>query len=247
MANRLYVIPLSTSSATASALLSHKRVPHRVITLPAGLHPQLVRWAGFSAATVPAAELEGRPLQGTLAISRALEELRPLPPLFPPDPVARERVELAELWGEAELQPVPRRVFRYALLHDRGLRRWTAAQVLGLPAPALSGELSRPLIRRLGARSSADREAARADLARLPGLLDHADALIAEGTIDGVRPNAADFQIFTSIRVLLELETLAHLAIGRPCAAAARRLYPDWLGPVPRSPALEELLPQTLS
>ncbi len=183
MVNRLYVIPLSTSSATGSALLAHKRIPHRVITLPPGLHGGLLRFAGFEGLTVPVAEIEGRRLEGTLTISRALEELVPEPPLFGADPVARARIEAAEQWGEAELQPVPRRIFRYCLVHDSALRRWAATEVVG--APSAAGELLRPLGERLARRSGADREAVRADLAALPALLDRTDALIAEGTIGG--------------------------------------------------------------
>jgi glutathione S-transferase len=75
----------------------------------------------------------------------------------------------------------------------------------------------------------------------LPVLLDRVDALIAEGTIGGAAPNAADFQIMSSVRVLLEFEDLAEDLEGRPCARAARRLFPDWVGPIPRG------LPRVLS
>ena len=34
--------------------------------------------------------------------------------------------------------------------------------------------------------------------------------------------------------VLLEFEDLAHLLEGRPCAPAARLLFPGWAGPIPR-------------
>jgi glutathione S-transferase len=237
--NRLYVTPLSTSSATGRALLAHKRIAHRLVTLPAGPHGDLLRLAGFSRPTVPAAEIEGRSLQGTLEISRAVEELQPELPLFGADPAERERIERAELWGEAELQPLPRRIFRYCLLHDPALRRWVATEVAGVPAA--SAELLRPLIGRLAKRSGAEREAARRGMAALPSLLDHADELIADGTIGGPQRNAADLQIFTSIRVLLEFDGLAQLVHGRPCAAASRRVYPSWIGPIPRSPVLDEL------
>ena len=77
----------------------------------------------------------------------------------------------------------------------------------------------------------------RDDLARSPALLDHVDALIAEGTIGGAEPNAADFQILASVRVLLEFEDLGQLR-GRPAVRRRRaaRSIPDWLGPIP-SPA----------
>jgi hypothetical protein len=60
------------------------------------------------------------------------------------------------------------------------------------------------------------------------------DALIAAGTIGAAAPNAADFQILASVRILLEFEDLSHLLEGRSCVPAARRLYPRWGGPVPR-------------
>jgi hypothetical protein len=60
------------------------------------------------------------------------------------------------------------------------------------------------------------------------------DALIADGTIGSGRPNAADFQILASVRVLLEFDDLGQLLEGRACAPLARLLYPNWHGPLPR-------------
>jgi glutathione S-transferase len=71
-------------------------------------------------------------------------------------------------------------------------------------------------------------------LERLPNLLDRVDGLLDEGTIGATAPNAADFQILSSVRVLLEFEDLAPLIEGRPCAPAARLLFPGWAGPIPR-------------
>jgi glutathione S-transferase len=89
-----------------------------------------------------------------------------------------------------------------------------------------------PVIRLLAA--GADEERVREDRERLPGLLDRVDALIAEGTIGGDLPNAADFQVLSSVRVLLESSEPARAVSGRPCEAAARRLFPDWDGgPIP--------------
>jgi glutathione S-transferase len=241
MSNRVYVIPLSNPAATGVAMVAHKRIPHRVVSLMPGLHPYLLRAAGFGGATVPALELDGRKIQGTLAISRALELARPDPPLFPADAELRSHVEAAERWGEAELQPLPRRVFRFALLRDRELRRWMAGEVMGLPAPAVAAELSLPLVRRLAAVSHAEESAVRSDLARMPALLDEVDRLVSETVIGRAAPNAADFQILSSVRVMLEFQTLAHEVEGRPCDAAARRLYPRWLGPIPRTAVLDPL------
>jgi glutathione S-transferase len=234
---RVYVIPLSNPSAAGVAMVAHKRIPYRVVRLMPGMHPLLVRAAGFEGMTVPGLELDGRKIQGTLSISRALDEARPDPPLFPSDPALRARVEDAERWGEAELQPVPRRVFRFALLRDPALRRWFAG-VAGMPLPGVASRLAPPVIARLAARTGAHEGQVRTDLQRLPELMDQVDALIADGTIGADRPNAADFQILATVRVLLEAEDLVRHVRGRRCEAAARRLYPTWLGPVPASTAL---------
>jgi glutathione S-transferase len=107
MATRLYVIPVSNPAAAGSAMMRHKRVPHRVVTLMPGLHPLLVRMAGFERSTVPALDAGGRKVQGSREIAHFLDELVPEPPLFPADPEERSAVEAAERWGEETLQPVP--------------------------------------------------------------------------------------------------------------------------------------------
>ncbi len=242
MSARIYVIPLSDPAAAGAAMVAHKRLPHRVVSLPPGFHPLLVRAAGFAGLTVPALEVDGRKVQGTMEISRALDELVPERPLFPRDPVERACVEDAERWGHFELQPVPRRVFRWALLQDPDLRTWLARELLRLPAPGLMGTIAIPTIRVLAMQSEADDAHVMDDLRRLPERLDRVDALLAEGTIGGPEPNAADFQILATVRVLLQIENLAGAVAGRPCEAAARRLYPDWAGPVPRTSALEDVV-----
>jgi glutathione S-transferase len=106
-------------------------------------------------------------------------------------------------------------------------------EVLRLPAPRLLEHVFLPVIRQLARISHADERSVRADLARLPELLERVDSLIADGTIGGGHPNAAGFQILSSVRVLLEFQDLADMFAGRPCVPAARRLYPDWVGPIP--------------
>jgi glutathione S-transferase len=234
MATRLYVIPISNPSAVAAAMVRHKRIPHRVVSVMPGLHPFLVRLAGFSGPTVPALELNGRKVQDSREIARFLDELAPDPPLFPADPDARAAVEEAERWGERVLQPVPRRLFRYLMLTSEEARLWVGSDVIGLPGGRLLQFAFMPVIRQLARVSHADEVTVRRTIRDLPDRLNRVDALIAGGTIGGAEPNAADFQILASVRVLLEFEDLEHLLEGRACAPAARLLYPDWDGPIPR-------------
>ena len=234
MRARIYIIPISHPSGAAVAMLRHKRIPHRVVRLMAGPHPLLVRFAGFERHTVPALDIDGRMVQGSREIARFLDELRPDPPLFPDDPGERARVEKAERWGERVLQPVPRRLFRYLMRTSTEARVWVGRDVMRIPGAALLQWAFLPVIGRLGTISHADEATVRDTIARLPALLDNVDALMAAGTVGGAEPNAADFQILAAVRVLLEFEDLTHLLDGRPSAQAARRLLPDWQGPIPR-------------
>jgi glutathione S-transferase len=233
MATRLYVMSISNAAAAGAAMVRHKRIPHRVVSFMPGLHPILVRVAGFERHTVPALEVDGRKVQGSRQIARFLDQLAPDPPLFPRDPEERARVEEAERWGEQVLQPVPRRLFRYLILTQSSARIWMGSEVMRLPGAAAIAPLFMPAIRRLAEISHADDARVRTDIERLPELLDHVDDLIAEGTIGGAAPNAADFQILATVRVLLEFEDLGRVLAGRASVPPARRLYPDWPGPIP--------------
>lgn len=233
MPAKLYALSLSHPSQAARLMLEHKGIDHEVIDLLAGVHPLQLRAAGFRGGTVPALKLDGRRVQGSLHISRVLEQARPDPPLFPAQ--RRAAVEEAEAWGEAELQPVPRRLFRWAASHSLPLRHWLADEVVGLPAPGLMargyGPLARVFVRMAGASDAR----VQADLAELPGNLDRVDDLIAAGTIGGEIPNAADFQIATTVRVLMAFDDLRGQVESRPAGDLAMRLLPRFPGPIPRA------------
>ena len=141
-------------------------------------------------------------------------------------------MEEAERWGEQVLQPVPRRLFRHLLLTSSSARQWMGSEIMHVPAPRVLVVFFMPVIRRLAQISRADAERVRQDIAELPELLDQVDGLIAAGTIGAAEPNAADFQILASVTVLRAFADLEHQVRGRPCEAAARRLYPDW-PPIP--------------
>lgn len=192
-----------------------------------GLHGLIVRAHGFRGWTVPALAIDGRRVQGTLAIARELDRLAPDAGLFPRDPARRGAVEEAERFGHDELQAIARRVFRWAGAHDNAIRSWMARYVVGVPAPTLAGYLFKPVMLLFGPIvSKASNAQVRHDLARLPALLDHTDRLIGEGAIGADAPNAADLQVLVSIRLLLAHEDLRSLIAFRPCGQAALRLIP---------------------
>ena len=233
MPPKLYTLSLSHPSQAAHLMLERKGIEHKVVELMAGFHPLQLRAAGFRGGTVPALKFGEQRIQGSRRISRALEQAQPQPALFPAE--RRAAVEAAEEWGERELQPVPRRIFRWAASHDGALRRWLAGDVVRLPAPGLMAMGYAPLARAFARMADATEEHVRADLARLPGNLDRVDALIADGTIGGDEPNAADFQIATTVRVLLAFDDLRGHIERRPAGALAMRLLPRFPGPIPRT------------
>jgi glutathione S-transferase len=228
----LYWFPLSHPAQAARKMLELKRIDFGTVEVMPGMQRIHLRLAGFRAGTVPAIKLDGHRVQGSLQIARALEQLRGAPPLFPEDPRARARVEEAERWGEEELQPVPRRIIRWGIVHDMTLREWLA-DVSHLPMPALAARTSGPAARYYARVVGADEAAVRRDLVALPKLLDRADALLADGTLATDPPNAATLQILSTVRSLEGFADLAEQVRSRPSAAAARELFPDFPGPVP--------------
>src|SRR5437867_685766 len=91
-----------------------------------------------------------------------------------------------------------RRVDLVLTLHKHGAAA-TFLEGSNLPIPyAVASRTTAPFIWTSSRRNGATDAAVQADLAALPAALDRVDALIAEGTIGGDEPNAADYQIATS-------------------------------------------------
>lgn len=227
MRAKLYGFSISNPWQTARLMLDHKGIETKRVEVLPGLHPALLRVLGFRRGTVPALKLDGRRIESTLDLARALEAAVPDPPLFPADPERRRAVEEAEAWGEAELQNVPRRIARWVLARDNGARTRIARDV-GIPLPALAAALNAPIAKAMARRVDADEAHVRAILADLPATLDRVDGYLAAGVIGGAQPNAADFQIAPSVRILVGMAELAPLLADRPCAAHARRFVPDY-------------------
>ena len=210
-------------------MLEQQGVEYREVSLPGGFHPLILWGLGFRGATVPALRLsDGRRVQGSRAIAAALHEAGEEGGLFPADPELRARVEAAERWGEEVLQPIPRRLIRRGLRDHLRQRQWFADVASPFPAPRLTGALLTPLVPVFIAQAGATHVRVRQDRDELPALLDHVDDLLAEGTIGGPRLNAADWQIGTTVRMLLAFEDVAALVAGRPAEAHARRVQPDY-------------------
>jgi glutathione S-transferase len=209
-------------------MLELKGIDYELVHVLPGNQRIHLRMAGFRHGTVPALKIDGRRVQGTIAIARELERIQPDPPLFPADPELRTRVEAAERWGDAELQNVPRRILRWAMTQDPGLRKWLGEADGALPAPAVAARVTGPVSRYYARVVHADKEHVRRDIAGLPSTLDRVDELIEQKVVDADKPNAATFQVLCSIRSLLGFEDFEEQVGQRRSGALARRLYPDF-------------------
>jgi glutathione S-transferase len=242
MGIKLYGTPPSPPSHSARLMLEHKGVEHRLVWLLPGLWPALLRTRGFRGGTVPAMKMDGRRIQGSLLISRALEEAKAEPPLFPADPQQRLAVEEAERWGDGVLQDVPRRIIRWLSVH-RPESKVLIAREVGMPLPRFAAWINTPAARHLARKVDADGQIERA-IGQVPEVLDHVDELISTGVIGGAEPNAADFQIATSVRALLTVRDLAPVTDGRPAAELAMRHLPEFPPDFPRGLLPTEWLPR---
>jgi glutathione S-transferase len=229
----LFAVPASHPSLAAQLMLERKGIVYRRVDLVSAMHRAVVRALGFPRMTVPALRIDGQRLQGSRTIALALDALRPEPALFPRNPGRRESVERAESWGDEVLQPVPRRLLWAALKRDRStLETYLAGARLGIPT-GLAARTAAPIVALSARLNRASDEAVRRDLRALPRLLDRVDALLGEGVIGGDEPTAADFQIATSVRLLMTLDELRPLIEGRPAGRHALRVAPVYPGRMP--------------
>jgi glutathione S-transferase len=227
---KLYALPGSHPCACVEQAMRLKGMAWERVDLIPMLHKP-IQQVRFGQSTVPGLELDGERIVGSRRIVRRLDELRPDPPLYPPE--KRAEVEELERWGDEVFQDVPRRLTWASLRHAPELSM-SYAEGSNMPVPAPVAKASAPLMVRLAAAGNrATDDSARRDLAELPGHLDRIDAAISDGVAGGDPPNAADLQVGSGVRLLLTLGDVRPLVEGRPCAELARRLFPNYPGDVP--------------
>lgn len=230
-------------------MCDHKGIDYRVVNLPTGFHPFLVRARGFPAkegardlpgarrgfmiriadraGTVPALRYGDDRIQTNRAIARFLDEIQPEPPLLPADLEHRARVEEAEAFGN-DFQMTARRLGLAGVLNGPD----------GMHERGRDGRLG-PLLwhwdwlRFAGARFlgpamfGASRSTEPELLEALPGMLDRLDAWVAESVLNGPDLNAADFMIAPSLALLGYRKDLRPDLESRPVWALVDRLLPQ--------------------
>ena len=230
----LFGIPASHPTLAGQLMLEHKGVQYRRIDFAAGAQRPVLRALGFPGKTVPAIRIDGARLQGTTAIALALDALIPEPPLFPRDLDRRREVVEADAWGNEVLQPVPRRLVWNGVGRDSSeLATYLEGARLGIPLP-VAARVAPPIAKLARRLNNATDESVERDLAALPGMIDRVDELIERGVIGGAERNAADYQIATSISLLLTMDDIRPLIEGRPAERLARAVVKHQPGHLPR-------------
>jgi glutathione S-transferase len=230
---RLFTIPGSHPGIAVGLMLDRKDIPYKRTDLVPVVSKAVVRAAGFPGVTIPALKIDGRKLQGSRAISAALEKIKPDPPLFPADPDLRAKVEEAERFGEEQLQHPIRQILWWGLRQDRApLRSYSAGARLGIPV-GLAVKTGAPIVAASAHFNEASDANVRENLAKLPGLIAQVDTWIEEGVLGRDEVSAGDLQVGASLRLAMTLDDLRPLIEDRPAGKLADRVIPDYPGKMP--------------
>jgi glutathione S-transferase len=214
---------------TVEAALRLKGLEYEKVTLSMPHTEEMERLYGPGHSTVPGLTIDEERVHGSLAILDRLERDVPEPPLYP-EPIA-DAVREAERWGDAELQDLGRRL-PWGAIHFRPEAMGTFGGA-DAPLDPAGTDFAIRFARSMWKYHRISAERLAGDLAGLPAKIDHVDELAREGIVGGETPNAADFQIGATLRVLLTVGDLRPLIEGRPAEDVARRWFPDYAGDVP--------------
>jgi glutathione S-transferase len=232
---KIYRVPGSHPCEAVIRAAKIKGIDYKLVDLLPAMH-HLRMSAEFGAGTVPAIKIydgSGRPrkVQTTVKCLRAIEALVPEPPLYPAAAEQRERVLEAEAWGVGEFQDAVRRLI-WVAMKNNPRAMFSFENELRTPTTLLR-PFARPTIWTARRLNDATDVRAEADLAALPGQLDEIDAMVAEGTIGGAAPNAADLAVLSSLWLLRAAADLRQLIDSRPCGRKTRELFGEAPGEIP--------------
>jgi glutathione S-transferase len=226
----LHLLTISHPCRTVEAALDFKGLEYERVELRAGPHNAAIDEVyGAGARTVPGMLIDGEQIHGSTAILERLEQLAPEPTLYP-GPIAAA-VREAELWGDRELQDLGRRL-PWGALHFRPEALGTLFG--GAPLDPAGTDSAIGWVRAAWKYHGISAVRLAEDLAGLPARLDHVDALAAQGIIGGEQPTAADLQLGSTLRALLNVGDVRPLIEGRPAERVARRWFADYGGDLPQ-------------
>jgi glutathione S-transferase len=210
----LHVVPFSHPCLAVSAALDRLGHEYETVEWVTGQQAEEVEKVyGEGRRTVPGLLVDDEPVHGTVAIFARLDELNPDAGLYP----AATAEQIRELEpGLAEDVQTAGRVLVFGAMHFRPESMGTFAGVAQLDPGGVDFAIKsvRAAWRYLGI----DAQRVHATLQELPALLDAVDASLEAGTIGGEQPTAADFQIGSSLHLLVQIGDVRPLVEERPAA-----------------------------
>lgn len=238
----LHVVPFSHPCLAVSAALDRLGYEYETVELVTGQQAaEVERVYGEGRRTVPGLLVDGEPVHGTAAIFARLDALSSDAGLYPA--ALAEAIREAEPALAEDLQSTAR-VLVFGAMHFRPESMGTFAGIDQLDPGGVDFAIKsmRAAWRYLGI----DAQRVHATLQELPAQLDAVDALLEAGVIGGEEPTAADFQLGSSLHLLVQIADVRPLVEERPAAkllalfesgkgdVSAGALPPGWV-PEPRS------------
>jgi glutathione S-transferase len=217
----LHAIPFSHPCLAVIAALDRYGLEYETVSFVTGQQgDEIEAIFGEGKRTVPGILVGDEPVHGTIPVFEKLDELAEEADLYPAAVAAAVRE--AEL-GLAEDLQTAGRILIFGALHFRpeSMGTFTGSGPLDPAGTDFAIKYIRGAWRYTG--TTAERIAA--ELAKLPELLDLADELVEGGVIGGEEPTAADFQIGSSLHLLVQIGDVRPLIEGRPCANIVASLF----------------------
>jgi glutathione S-transferase len=224
----LHVVPFSHPCLAVSAALDRLGHEYETVELVTGQQgDEVERVYGEGRRTVPGLLVDDEPVHGSATILARIDELNPDAGLYPAESAAAIREAEA---GIVEDLQTTARVLVFGALHFRPESMGTFAGMPQLDPPGVDFAIKamRASWRYLGITA----ERAHATLRELPAQLDAVEALRDAGVVGGERPTAADFQLGSSLHLLVQIGDVRPLVEERP-AAELLALFEPGKGDVP--------------
>jgi len=211
----LHKVPFSHPCLAVEAVLDRHGLEYETVDMVSGTHGDKVEEVyGEGRRTVPGLLIDDQPVHGTTAIFERLDELVDDADLYPGAVAAAIRE--AERGIAEDLQTAGRNLI-FGALHFRpeALGTFAGTGPLDPAGTDFAIKLARGAWRYIGITAVSLAE----DLAALPEQLDIVDELIEGGAVGGDEPTALDYQLGSSLHLLLQIGDVRPLIEGRPSEA----------------------------
>lgn len=225
----LHVVPSSHPCMTVRAGLEHKGLEYEeTMLLPGNQDGVLEGIYGEGKTTVPGIVVGETPVHTSVEILRFLDSEIPENPLYP-ESIASE-VQAAEVWGDQTFQDLGRRV-PFGALHFRpgSMGSFAGAGELDPAGTDHAMKYLHGIWKYMGLTAGRLIE----DLAGLPMNVKKIEEFADQGLLDGDQPTAADFQIGSTVRVLMTVGDVKPMFDGSAAERIAMRYFPEYDGNVP--------------